>query len=84
MEMSKIGRVTHYYGKIGVAIIELTGELKVGDRIAVRGAHTGIEQAVSSMQVDHGSIDAAKPGDQVGLKIKEKVREGDVVFKFTG
>ena len=81
MEMIKIGRVNHYYGKIGVAIIELTGVLKVGDHIIIRGTHTGFEQVVSSMQVEHTGIDEAKPGDLVGLKVKEKVREGDAVYK---
>lgn len=82
MEREEIGRVTHYYSKIAVAIIELTGSLKVGDWITVIGPKTEFEQAVKSLQVEHQNIEAAEPGDLVGLKVKDKVREGDCVFKL--
>lgn len=82
MERKLIGRVTHYFGKIGVAIIELESSLKVGDRIAVVGSTTDLEQDVKSMQVEHKNIEEASAGDEVGLKIKDKVREGDTVFKL--
>ena len=82
MERLEIGRVTHFYSKIGVAIISLDGSLNVGDRIALIGATTDLEQIVKSMQVEHQNIDEAKPGDLVGLKVKDKVREGDTVFKL--
>lgn len=80
MERQDIGRVTHYYSKIGVAIIELEETLKVGDRIAVVGSTSDLEQVVKSMQVEHQNIEEATAGDLVGLKVKEKVREGDTVF----
>ncbi len=82
MERQVIGRVTHYYSKIGVAILELDQPLKSGDRIAVIGSTTDIEQVVKSMQVDHQNIDSADAGNLVGLKIKDKVREGDTVYKL--
>jgi putative protease len=82
MEREEIGRVEHFYSKISVAIIGLEGELKVGDRIAVVGPKTDLVQVVKSLQVEHQNIEAAKPGDLVGLKVKEKVREGDRVFKL--
>ena len=82
MERQVIGRVTHYYSKIGVAILELDKPLKAGEKIAVIGSTTDIEQDVKSMQVDHQNIDSAEAGDLVGLKIKEKVREGDTVYKL--
>ncbi|MBW6464696.1 MAG: translation elongation factor-like protein [Dethiobacteria bacterium] len=83
MERQEIGRVVHFYSKIGVAIIQLDSELKVGERIAVVGSTSDLEQNVKSMQVEHQNIEEAKPGDLVGLKVKERVREGDTVFKLT-
>lgn len=80
MERQVIGQVTHYYSKIGVAIISLEAGLKVGDRIAVVGSTSDLEQDVKSMQVEHQNIDEAKAGDLVGLKVKDKVREGDTVY----
>ncbi len=81
MERQLIGQVTHYYNKIGVAIILLENLLRVGERIAIVGSTTDIEQDVKSMQVEHESIAEAKTGDLVGLKVKGKVREGDSVYR---
>ncbi|OPL11801.1 MAG: translation elongation factor-like protein [delta proteobacterium ML8_D] len=83
MERQIVGQVTHYYSKIGVAILKLDDTLEVGDRIAIVGATTDIEQNVKSMQVEHENIETAKAGDLVGLKVRDKVREGDTVFKVT-
>jgi putative protease len=82
MERQEIGRVVHFYSKIGVAIIQLDSELNVGDRIAIVGSTTDIDQIVKSMQVEHQSIEKASPGDLVGLKVKDRVRETDTVFKL--
>ncbi len=82
MERQVIGRVTHFYSKIGVAIIQLEDSLQVGDQIAIVGSTTDLEQNVKSMQVEHQNIDTAREGDLVGLKVKEKVREGDTVYKL--
>ncbi len=82
MERQLIGQVTHYYSKIGVAIILLEEMLQAGDRIAVVGSTTDLEQDVKSMQVEHQNIEEAKKGDLVGLKVKDKVREGDAVYKL--
>lgn len=81
MEKKEIGKVTHYFGKISVAAIHLTDVMKVGDKISIEGAHTNFEQMVDSIQIEHQSIPEAKPGDDVGIRVKEKVREGDKVFK---
>ncbi len=81
MEWEEIGRVNHYYSKISVAIIELSAALKVGERIKIAGPKTEVEQTVKSMQVDHRNIDEARPGDLVGLKVQDKVRQGDIVYK---
>ena len=80
MNWLEIGRVIHFYNKISVAIIELSGTLQGGQKIRVIGPKTEIEQTVDSMQVEHRNIDRAKPGDLVGLKVIGKVREGDAVF----
>ncbi|MEK7609441.1 MAG: EF-Tu/IF-2/RF-3 family GTPase, partial [Patescibacteria group bacterium] len=77
--MKPIGKITHYYDKIGVAIIELSGGLKVGDKIKIEGGKNEFDQTVEEMQVDHKPVDAAKAGDAVGIKVKEKIREGALV-----
>lgn len=72
-----IGKITHYFDNIGVAVIELSGKLKVGDTIRIIGGeNTDFEQEVDSMEVEHEKVKEAKKGDSVGLKIKEKVRDG--------
>ncbi len=76
-----VGKVTHYFGKIEVAIIELSKGIKVGDKIHIKGNTTDFEQEVNSMQIEHQNIEKAKKGDVIGLKVKEKVREGDEVYK---
>jgi len=83
MERQEIGQVTHYYGKIGVAILKLDSPLSVGDKLAIVGSTTDLEQVVKSMQVEHQNIEQATAGDLVGLKVKDKVREGDTVYKLT-
>jgi putative protease len=83
MEEGKlIGKVTHYFGKIGVAVIKLEDNLKVGDTIRIVGGETDFTQTVESMEVEHQKIQEAKPGDSVGLKISQKVREGYKVYKI--
>jgi len=78
----EIGRVMHYYTKLGVAAIDLTsGDLKVGDEIHILGHTTDFNQRVDSMQIEHQSISEAKKGDSIGIKVKEHVRENDVVYK---
>lgn len=77
---SNIGTVTHYFAKISVAAIKLTGVLKVGDMISIEGSTTLLQQQVESMQIENKSIDEAKAGDEIGMKVKDRVREGDKVF----
>lgn len=80
--MTEIGKITHYYGKIGVAIIELSQGLKVGDKIKIEGNRTEFEQTVDSMEVEHQAVSEAKKGDIVGLKVREKTNEGATVYKL--
>lgn len=80
----KVGKVTHYYDKIGVAVVELDADIGKGDKIKfVRGGEDAFEQLVDSMQVEHEKIDSAKKGDVIGLKIDQPVKEGAEVFKIT-
>lgn len=76
----EIGKITHFFDKIGVAVIELTKKLKVGDTIHVKGATTDFTQKVDSMQIDRKEIEKAKAKDAIGLKVSEKVRANDKVF----
>jgi putative protease len=77
-----IGKITHYFSNIEVAVIDLTSPLKQGDKIRVVGGEaTDFEQEVDSMQIDHEQVKLAKKGDSVGMKVKEKVHEGYKVFK---
>jgi len=78
----KVGKVTHYFGNIGVAVIELSETLKEGDNIKVKGATSDFDQAVSSMQIEHEKVDVAKKGQSIGLKVKKHAREHDTVYKI--
>jgi len=75
---TKVGEITHYYDKIGVAVIEVVAPLKVGDTIKIVSGDDSFQQEVTSMQVEHESVQAAKKGDAVGLKIDQPVKKGEV------
>lgn len=77
---TKVGRITHYYSKLGVGIIELSGVLRVGDEIHVKGATTDFTQKVDSLEIERSAVTQAKAGDVIGMKVAEKVREGDETF----
>ena len=82
MEEKLIGKVTHYFTNIGVAVVEITsGNLKVGEKIHIKGATSDFEQPIDSMQIEHESVEAAKKGQAIGLKVEQQAREGDEVFK---
>ena len=84
MDEKKIGTVVGYFAKIGVAAIRITdGELKIGDRIKIKGHSSDLEETIESMQVEHKNVDTAIVGMDVGLKVKERVREHDVVYILT-
>jgi translation initiation factor IF-2 len=79
-----IGKVMDYFGKIGVAGIQVTvGSLNVGDTIRITGHTTNLTQVVESIQLEHQSVQRAEPGQTVGIRIKDKVRKGDSVVKVT-
>ena len=84
MDKKLVGKITHYFDKIGVGIIELSAELKEGDKISIE-THEGssFEQVVSSMQIDRVPVKKAKKGDAIGIKLAQPVRNANV-FKVTG
>jgi translation elongation factor EF-1alpha len=79
--VEEIGKVTHYFGKVSVAVVELTATISVGDRIAFKGSGSDFEQEVKSMQIEHEDIATAQAGQAVGLKVENKVKVGDIVYK---
>lgn len=80
MAEKEVGKVTHYFSEIEVAVFKLNGTIKVGDKIKITGHTTDFEQELKEMQVDHKAVESAKKGDDVGAKVKDKVREGDTVY----
>lgn len=81
-KLKEVGTVTHFFAKIGVAIVELSDTLSVGDRILVKGMTTSVEQPVVSMQIEHASVQKAEAGTSIGLKVNDRVREGDTVYRL--
>jgi len=77
----EVGRITHFFSKISVAVVELTEPLKTGEMIMVKGPSTDFEQVVESMQIEHENIATAAAGQSIGLKMMKPVREKDVVYK---
>lgn len=76
-----IGKVTHYYGHLGVAIVKFTKSVSVGAKLKFKGVTTDFEETVKSMQYDHKPVESAKKGQEVGIKVGDKVRESDQVFE---
>lgn len=81
--MKKIGKVTHYYDKIGVAVVDLEDNLTVGATIKISGHDNEFTQTVSSIQIEHQELNAGKKGQTIGLKIDQPVKEGDQIFLIT-
>ena len=76
-----VGKVIHYYTDIGVAVIDLSDSLSTGDKISIEGSTTDIQQDAGSMQIEHKAVDSANKGDSVGMKVADRVRPGDNVYK---
>jgi len=83
MAEKEIGKIIHYFAHVGAGIIELSDSLKVGDKIRVKGHSEDFTQDVTSMQIEHAEVAEAKAGDQVGVKVPQKVHQGDRVYKIT-
>lgn len=82
-EKKLIGEITHYFTGIGVAVIELSDGIKIGDKIRIEGATTAFEQVVDSMEIENEKVETATRGQSIGLKVKERVRPSDGVYKIT-
>lgn len=76
----QVGKITHFFAKIGVAAIELEDELKLGDTIHVKGHTSDWTQGVDSMQIEHDQVEKAGPGDVIGIRVDGHAREHDVVY----
>ena len=77
----EIGTVKHFFSKIGVAVVDLTAPLSVGDRILVKGPSTDFEMTVDSMQIEHKNIPQAETGQSIGLKLAHQAKERDIIYK---
>ena len=83
MAETKVGKVTHYYNHLSVGIVDLTDELANGDTIKIVGHGREFTQTVNSMQLEHQEVQKAKKKQVIGLKVDQKVKEGDLVYKVT-
>ena len=81
-KMEAVGRVSGFFAHPSVAIVELSGALKIGDAIYVKGHTTDFQQTVDSMQVNHQAVQEARQGDSIGLKVNDRCRTHDVVYKL--
>jgi translation elongation factor EF-Tu-like GTPase len=81
-ELREVGRVSHFFNRINVAVIELEDTIEVGDQIFIKGPTTDIKQTIDSMEIEHEKIKQATAGHSVGMKVKGRVRENDVVYKI--
>ena len=80
----EVGEITHFFGKLKVGVVKIkSGSLKKGDRIHLKGGETDFEQTVESMQIEKDSVEEIKKGDEAGMKVDSKVREGNKVYKVT-
>jgi len=83
MAEEKVGVVSDFFARINVAGINLSAPLRVGDTIRIKGHTTDFEQTVDSMQIEHEQVEEAKAGQSVGIKVQDRCRHGDEVFKIT-
>ena len=82
MERQKVGEGFHYFGKIGVAAIRLTdGALAIGDTIQIQGPSTNLTEVIESLQMEHATVTRAEKGQEVGVKVTDRAREKDLVYK---
>jgi selenocysteine-specific translation elongation factor len=83
MPEKEIGKVSDFFARPVVAGIEMSGSLKLGDKIHIKGHTTDMEITVNSMQINNVNVTEAKAGDSVGIKVNDRVRRGDAVYKVT-
>jgi hypothetical protein len=78
-----VGTVTHYFPKVGVAVVRIGDDLHTGDQVRISGPHQNFSQRVTSMQIEHQTIASASRGQEVGMKVSQPVRPGDTVYRIT-
>ncbi len=83
MAGERVGEVIHYFNRISVAVIRLSKDLKLGDQVHFLGRHTDFRQRVESMQIEHQPVEEVKAGGEVAVKVEQRVRRGDRVFRLT-
>ena len=83
MPEEEVGKVSDFFARPVVAGVELTGKLKVGDKIHISGHTTDMEMVVDSMQINNVNVQEARAGDSVGIKVADRVRRGDTIYKVT-
>ena len=79
----RIGEVIHYYGNISVAVLRLSQGLRIGDSVHFLGRHTDFQQEITSMEIEHQAVIEVKVGEEVAVKVEQRVRRGDTVFRIT-
>jgi len=82
MAEKEIGVVSNYFDHVGAASVKLSGNLKIGDRIKIKGGETEFEQEVKAMQIEREDVKSGKDGDEIGLMVDQKVRKGYKVYKI--
>jgi len=80
-ERKPVGKITHFFPKISVAVIKADSPIKKGDKISIEGHGNKVEMSVESMQIEHKDVEECKQGEEAGMKVPEEVKEGDLVFK---
>ncbi len=80
-ELQEVGKVAHFFTKISVAVIDLKAPVSVGDKIVIKGPTTNLEQTIESMEIEHEKVTRAEAGQSIGLRVKDRVRENDTVYK---
>ncbi len=80
-KLREVGKITHFFSRINVAVIDVTDTISVGDNIFIKGPTTDIEQTIDSMEIEHEKVKQAEAGQSVGMKVDGRVREKDTVYK---
>jgi len=83
MSEKEIGVITHYFGNISVGIIQLSGSVKIGDNIHIKGAHDDFSQTIDSIQIEHKEVEEGKKGDVIGIKVTQQVHPHDKAYLVT-
>jgi len=78
----EVGEMIHFFDKISVGVVKASKEIKKGDKIHIKGSTTDFDETVDSLQIDHKDVESIKKGEEAGMKVAEKVREGDKVYKI--